>query len=186
MFFTMPNNYTQIKAYNYKRVFSTFFYQQWSFFAPPPTFNDKLYYEFVGSEDTLIIEAITPLLKAKKNKFLANDNENIIEYILSNTITAVSDKFREDYKLYKYEYCDNMNDDECASSFSKQKNEKMKNAEMLTLRNYGNIVYSKIDKQYSKFRILYTTTPIKKFASSDEQETEETLLFSSDYYEIQQ
>ena len=55
-FFTMPDNYLKIKALAYDKVFQSIFYQQWSFFAPPPTYNDFLYFEFA---DTLSGEVQT-------------------------------------------------------------------------------------------------------------------------------
>lgn len=44
--FVSPKNYITIKLYEEEQFFNTFFFQKWSFFAPPPKHNDRLYFEF--------------------------------------------------------------------------------------------------------------------------------------------
>ena len=79
----------------YSGLFQIFFYQRWGFFAPPPKSNDRLYYVFINKYDNskiLTFEVIESLLKDKHLNAPFNAKEDLIDYLLSNSIYALNDE----------------------------------------------------------------------------------------------
>lgn len=107
--FVTPDNYINISLLNYSVKFNTLFYQRWGFFAPPPKSNDRLYYIFtekLNPNKNRIFEIIEPILIEKSNNAPFNSREDIIDYILSNSIISLEEENRAvteflDYKLNK-------------------------------------------------------------------------------------
>ena len=46
LIFVSPKNFIKINLYEEEQIFNTFLFQKWGFFAPPPKYNDRLYYKF--------------------------------------------------------------------------------------------------------------------------------------------
>ena len=190
LFFTLPDNYLTIKMSKYEKLFSTFFYQKWSFFAPPPKTNERLYYEFVNSKlnDTLSIEVLKPLNERRKKEYLLNYDASVIDYILSNSFNGITDFLREELNYYKSEKCLNINENECHKNFIKIIRNKIDNLnEMKTLRNYGLLVSKKNinHKEYNKFRVILTSIDIKKINEKNKLFKEnETKIFETNFYNL--
>lgn len=190
IFFTMPENYLQIKALPYGKVFHTIFYQQWSFFAPPPQHNERLYYEFVNTEkqDTLLLEVLEPMQKKMREKFLSNDEESFIDYILSGSITNVTDAMSEQFRSYKFSECKEATEDECYDAFIEKFDAHLYDLNALnTLKNYGLILNrSRTNKQYNKFKIIGSQIMIKKFADREKEDVllDEEFTLETKYYDI--
>jgi hypothetical protein len=186
-FFTFPENYLQIKAMSYEKLFSTFFYQKWSFFAPPPQTNDRLYYEFVNQKDTISIEVLKPLNDKRKKEYIFNADSSVIDYVLSGCINGITDNLREDYNIYKFENCKSESELECHAEFIKKNTLKIQNlTETKTLLNYGLIVANKkinLEKYY-KVKFILTSVAIPKFSSRlDKNQTlSESQMYQSSYY----
>jgi hypothetical protein len=92
--YVSPNNYIKISLLEEMQTFNTFFFQKWGFFAPPPKFNDRLYYTFESKKDSTIsytFEVMEPLQKRKSSKAPFNSSENILDYVLSSTVHSISD-----------------------------------------------------------------------------------------------
>jgi hypothetical protein len=71
------------------------FEQRWSFFAPPPLHNNRLYYVFVDPADgnrSLQFEALDTVLAAKRAKAPFNDTEAILDYVINGSIEQI-DRF---------------------------------------------------------------------------------------------
>ncbi|CAM1341567.1 hypothetical protein [Tenacibaculum amylolyticum] len=188
VFFTMPENYLQIKANRLQKVFSTMFYQKWSFFAPPPKHNDRFYYEFSNSKDTLLLEVIKPIHKLRKEQYLANNDISIVDYILSNSINNISDIIREKYGNYKFINCENTDEEECFGDFLEKFDEEFyQTNELKTLRNYGLSIFKGQELgNYDKMKMSYTVIDIPKFAQrySDSIPENEKLIFETKYFDL--
>ncbi|MEN7546291.1 hypothetical protein AAG747_00135 [Rapidithrix thailandica] len=189
VFFTIPENYLQIKAIRLGKVFSTMFYQRWSFFAPPPQHNDRLYYQFIThNHDTLLYEVLQPVQKLRKKQYLANNDISIIDYVLSNSLNNISDQIRENFGNYKYLHCEGMDEDACFSMFLEGFEKEMYEMnEINTLKNYGiRLNHSKSDRHFYKFKVIYATVPVAKFAdrNNPEKVPKEQFVFETKYYDL--
>jgi hypothetical protein len=104
IFFNLPDNYLKIKSAKGNAYFQFFLFQRWGFFAPPPTFNDRLYfiYKSKGNSKSKIIEVLEDLYKQKSSRAPFNSKENIMDYLLSNSINSLCDDIveLENYKRY--------------------------------------------------------------------------------------
>jgi hypothetical protein len=189
IFFTIPENYLQIKGIRYERLFSSLFYQKWSFFAPPPKHNERLYYEFVSNKkDTLTIEVLEKINNERKKTYLKNDELSIIDYVLSNTISNITDIIRDNYNNYKFKSCDEKSEDNCFASFMNSFGDEMHMlGELKTLNNYGNQILEKHNYlgKYDKFKIISTNIPINKFSKRYENSiSDEIFIFSTRYFNL--
>ncbi len=190
LFFTVPENYLQIKSMQYQQLFSTFFYQQWSFFAPPPQYNDRLYYEFVNTKnDTIVVEVMEPIQNKRQENFLTNDDESIIDYLLLNSVSNVTDAIRENYNAYSYDSCRGTPEQECFEIFLKEFEKEMYSmSELKTLSNYGKIIRKKnnLSPAFSKFKIIHTNIPVRKFSDRGKKDLvpEEQFMMQTKYYDL--
>ncbi|CAM1371292.1 hypothetical protein [Tenacibaculum xiamenense] len=190
IFFTLPENYLKIKALKYEKIFSSFFYQRWSFFAPPPKFNDRLYYNFASQKDTIIMEAMKPIHDKRKSEYLFNNDISVVDYILSNSLNNISDIIREHYNAYKFENCDGKEEAECFKQFmDKFKKDFHKTNEVKTLMNYGKSLAKNrgLDDTF-KIKFVYATVDVPAFSKRHEKESEEEkkeqFVFETDYYNL--
>jgi hypothetical protein len=110
--FTLPNNYINLSLDKENQVFQFLFFQRWGFFAPPPTFDERLYFTYVNNlnKKTDTYEVIEPLNKEKKIKAPFNSREDIVDYILSNSITGIQDVMHETRDIYEYEKFDTISE----------------------------------------------------------------------------
>lgn len=105
--FSTPDNFFNITLLKHKRLFNTFFYQNWGFFAPPPKSNDRLYFIFLNknkSDKSYIFEAIEPILKEKHENAPFNGKSDLLDYLISNSINQIKDQsliINDNYKIEK-------------------------------------------------------------------------------------
>jgi len=94
LIFVSPKNFIKINLYEEEQIFNTFLFQKWGFFAPPPKYNDRLYYKFEKKKDStkfFLFEVMEPLQERKSKKAPFNSSEDILDYILSSTLYSISD-----------------------------------------------------------------------------------------------
>jgi hypothetical protein len=94
LIYVTPDNFINISLIEHNQKFETFFYQRWGFFAPPPQSNDRLYYYFQkknNKKEVIVYEVIEPLLKQKYLKAPFNGKEDLIDYLISNSINVIVD-----------------------------------------------------------------------------------------------
>lgn len=107
-FIVLPNN--PIKA-SYKRQvmdFGLLFDQRWSFFAPPPKTNTRLYYTFSDEKDSIskTFEVMKPLLDDKRKKAPFNSRVEIVDYILNGSIIHIYDLVIDQREKLQLQYKD--------------------------------------------------------------------------------
>ncbi len=78
-------------------LFQSFFFQRWGFFAPPPTYNDRLYYVFYKKQETgngkiIPREVCKNLFAEKSKKAPFNNEEDILDYIISNSLITITEE----------------------------------------------------------------------------------------------
>lgn len=191
IFFTFPENYLQIKALKYEQIFSIFLSQRWSFFAPPPQTNDRLYFEYITiKKDTVLLEVLEPLAKKRKYEFPFNSDRSTIDYVLANNIYSLSDYLRESFNIYKFENCNiNKSDDDCYTEFLNYYYPKFHEySELKSLINYGALIKSQSNAKFEieKLKIIATTIDIPKFNDrfNKHNTKKENKVFESKYYNL--
>lgn len=188
VFFTVPENYLQIKSLRYEKLFSTLFYQRWSFFAPPPQANERLYFEFVNSsKDTIAIEVLKPLNDRRKKEYLFNTDSSVADYVISSSISGITDFLREGLEEYKFTKCDSISDELCYKNFIENNKYQIQSLdEVKTLQNYGLLIAEKkIDlRKYDKLKFILTSVEITKFADRYEKNVNnvESKIFETLYF----
>ncbi|MBP0613907.1 hypothetical protein J8J42_12745 [Chryseobacterium sp. cx-311] len=92
LLYNSPNNYIKIKFEKELKIFDLFFNQRWGFFAPPPTFNNRLYYTFYDKNQKKIetFEVLQNLSEQKRYARPFNEREEMIDYLLNGPIIAIS------------------------------------------------------------------------------------------------
>ncbi len=176
--------------YKYYKKFDRIFFQRWGFFAPPPDFDERLYftYENVNNCDEKIsLEIFESLHKKSKNKYPFNDNEIALDYIIFNTVETVSSLIRNEYRNYEYSNSINSDENICFENFFDfLGNDYIDNPAGKSLINYGRLIAKKMDlPDHYTFQITYTTIPIPKFADRKKNTTrKEKIVFQTAKYNL--
>jgi len=168
--YVSPDNFIKVKADASLEVFKIFCEQRWGFFAPPPQYNDRLYYTFLDDQrnELATYEALEPLLMEKQRKKPWNTREDAIDYIVNGSMTNIIDFIIAQKEVYKQLYPD-------STSVVIEKKAKLAIIEryneippFVTLVEYGKIVANKnfTEAEYSKiesFKIAITQQQLPKF-----------------------
>jgi hypothetical protein len=187
--FNAPDNYINISLYKYNQLFQTFFYQKWSFFAPPPTFNERLYYEFRNIKDSsvMIFEAAEPICIAKQKNSPFNSKDDLLDYIISGSVNGVSDQMHELQESFKLDNLKKGKGDLDSLQYDTIKKFAQKSLGFHTLRNYAKYVAitNKLDITKYEIKIMFTRVPLPKFADRLKNEkAKEEMYFISNYFKM--
>ncbi len=73
------------------KQFEIYCYQKWTFFAPPPTYNTKLYYTFCSriTSERKTFSALDIILSEKRAHTPFNTGEELLDYVLSGSVEQV-------------------------------------------------------------------------------------------------
>lgn len=186
LIFSSPDNYINISLIEHSENFNTFLYQRWGFFAPPPQSDDRLYYVFEkksNNSELIVYEVIEPLLKKKQEKAPFNSNEDLTDYLISNSIYLITDAIRAVRESFEYD--------------SKIKNKKIIESELtikvnkiiestkpfITLMNYSKKVAKNNKINYEDYNVYLKITQrkIPKFIDRNNKniKIKEQLIFDS-------
>lgn len=91
IFFVAPPNPLNISADHGREIFNTHFFQRWSFFAPPPTYNQRVYIVFKSKSTKRkdVFEIIAPIVNAKHHKAPFNEYYQKMDYILASSLINI-------------------------------------------------------------------------------------------------
>ncbi|WP_343686615.1 hypothetical protein [Chryseobacterium gleum] len=89
--YNSPNNFIKIEHQKELKIFSTFFAQKWSFFAPPPQFNYKLYFTYLDENKNEIaaFEVYSSIIESKRNTRPFNGRAEMVDYTIYGSIEGV-------------------------------------------------------------------------------------------------
>ncbi|MFD0863477.1 hypothetical protein ACFQ1M_14775 [Sungkyunkwania multivorans] len=167
LFSVMPNNFIKLSHYRSHLLFDSFFRQRWSFFAPPPTSNDRLIYEYETNEGTVVVvEVLEDIYKNKTSKAPFNSNEDMMEYIIAGNVHSVSQFLAKhpDMVLAKSETLDTTTVKKIWSSVHNSSSVK-------TLINYAGIVAQKNNIAFDSVQMMISESKIQKFADRHKPDT---------------
>jgi hypothetical protein len=141
-------------------IFETFLYQKWSFFAPPPKYDDRLYYIFKKGENTQSFEVVALLNKAKTANAPFNSHENLLDYVISNQIHAIDASLSDFYSVNNIKNTENVE-----NIWLKFYEENKTNSYIRTLLNYAQIVAQQNNLNYKEYEvsIMISHIDIPKF-----------------------
>lgn len=185
MFFIFPNNPLNITLMCEKQIFETNFFQRWSFFAPPPNFNERVYIILKDqkSNQKNIYEIIEPILNLKSAKVPFNGQEQIYDYILSSTITNIEQNLRSFQEIFnsanqnkKIITADSINTENLV--FEIEKTEEFK-----TLTNYAKKVAfdNQLDIKKISYQIQIVKNSIPQFIDRRDKTQKSQVIFSSHF-----
>ncbi len=172
--FVSPKNYLNISLLEYSDLYNSFFYQKWAFFAPPPKTNERLYYIFENKnniKDIQIFEVIEPITKAKSEKNPFNTEEDLLDYVLSNSINNIRETIvnTNEFIIYQEQKLD--------KKFTKSEKEKFYDNEIdnlsrfKTLKNYSRNVAIKNNIDIRKYNVKFTISLIDIVPFSERKNT---------------
>lgn len=189
-FFVLPSNYLNVQAYRESKFFDLFLFQRWGFFAPPPTFNDRLYYTYYdknkNKKQIRSYEILENIYSQKQKQAPFNKKDEIMDYVISNTVNSLLDFSREANNLIEY---DSLLIPEHNNSNSKRTkfiiNEIEARHGFKTLANYGRILAKEngIKDSGDLFQIKITRISIPQFEDRYKQGSE-NLFFVSNIHKL--
>ena len=186
--FTIPDNYINLSLPKHKEYFDFYLFQKSAFFAPPPTFNDKLYYVFKSSktDSITIYEALYPIIKKKRRKAPFNTNEDLLDYVLSNSVNNIYSEmndFRDNCNYIKQR--DKTKDTmDCVLESIEYVEQSYT---FLTLKNYSNEIMktNNVKSDFDSVRLIISQVPIPKFQDRyNAQSVKESYGFISKFHKI--
>lgn len=187
--FTMPDNYISLQYYKQQRIFQTWLFQRWGFFAPPPNYDERLYYEFRDKQtyQTQTFEVLEPVVALKQQKAPFNWHEDIADYLLSGSMSGIADDLHDIQQelQYRHRYLEKNAADTSGQYMARQVIQH--GISFQTLKNYGAIVAGKnhIDTARHEVRLILTHVLLPKFADRYSQAPRhEEAFFVSDYVSL--
>lgn len=191
LFFTFPNNPLSAKNFELKLFFDTHLSQRWDFFAPPPTSNDRLYFSYFYNDPITKLkkvrtfEVLEPIITEKRKKAPFNKKEDVMDYIVSGSVSEIQNSIKELYdtleaqaKKNKFSYT--------VEDKNKRVIEMIERIESFTiLSNYALLVAqnNQIPLQKTAFKITITNIAIPKFINKNaSQKREEKIILSSNIH----
>ncbi len=105
LFFVFPKNPLNLSADKGKDFFQAHFFQTWSFFAPPPNYNERVYVVLTGKKDSAVdvIELLEPLLREKHRRAPFNSYHQAVDYVLNSSLIGMETNIRTMYNILNYE-----------------------------------------------------------------------------------
>ncbi|WP_143307829.1 hypothetical protein [Chitinophaga vietnamensis] len=186
--FTMPDNFVYLKLYPQSQTFQFWLFQRWGFFAPPPTFDERLYYEFRNkvTKQQQVVEVLEHITAEKQRKAPFNWHEEILDYVISGNVGGVSDMSSELHNNLVYQQKMNKKTGTDTAAEIRIRSYIQHSNSFLTLSNYGALVAreNNIDTAASEMRLLITRINLPKFSERNEPESaprKEDAVFMSDY-----
>lgn len=170
LLYNSPNNYLKIKFSKELSIFDMYFDQQWEFFAPPPTFNNRLYYTFLDDNRNEIatFEILSQLSNDKKNARPFNEREEMIDYIINGSVVSIVNQIIAVRDLEKINHSNFDIEKLNAIALEKITDNPYSISGYGILKNYSKTVAQNyLDKKYKSIKyvtIKINTVPIKKFS----------------------
>ena len=165
-YFNLPSNYLKIHCSGkFGNYFNFFMFQRWNFFAPPPNFNDRLYYTFKmkSNNKVEVYEVLEPLSKKKCEKAPFNGKEGILDYLLTNSVIGINDELYKKNRFNSFLIATEKQSD--SSHKIKKDSEILNTSNFQTLLAYGKLIIenNSSNQQFDSVQITIARIIIPKF-----------------------
>lgn len=183
IFFVAPSNPLNISADNGREIFNTHFFQRWSFFAPPPTYNQRVYIVFkdktTKSKD--VFEVIAPIVAAKHDKAPFNEYYQKIDYILASSLINIEGNVKLLHDVFGSKSMQSLFNGKDTSAKERIVYDIEKTSDFKTLMKYARKIAEEngINKEDVSCQIIITKVYIPQFVDRKLQKGKEEISFSS-------
>ena len=185
LIYVLPNNYLRIQADALISLMDVVIYQKWSFFAPPPQYDLRLYYVFKNANGNIYtFEVISNIVSEKKRKAPFNTSEEFLDYVISGASNHVVD-LKSEYMEYAKFLNKDSSDVFCYNYATNKINEEFANINAVkTIRNYSEFVINKnlLKKDITSMKFIVTGLALPKFSDRFNLKREETKYFESHFF----
>jgi hypothetical protein len=192
-YFNLPDTSLPIVTnYETYKKWDGIFYQRWGFFAPPPDYDDRLYYVYTNQSDTTkvnIYEIFENIHLERNKRYLYDDDLSNLDYILHNLSSPIGDLIRESYEIYNLKgNCENLGEysdcfqkyiDEARGSFDTSPN-------LTSLIKHSEIIAKKNNFNNHSVQIIFGAKELPKFKDRNNKNIirKEYPFFKSNIYNL--
>ncbi|WP_298737793.1 hypothetical protein [uncultured Chitinophaga sp.] len=183
IFFVAPANPLNISADIGREIFNTHFYQRWSFFAPPPTYNQRVYIIFKNTttKHKDVFEAIAPIVLAKHEKAPFNEYYQKMDYILASSLINIEGNVKLLHDVFASKSMQSLFKEKDTSVKERIVNDIEKTSDFRTLIKYARKIADEngINKNDVSCQVIITKVYIPQFVDRKLQKGKEEIAFSS-------
>jgi len=183
IFFVAPSNPLNISADNGREIFNTHFFQRWSFFAPPPTYNQRVYIVFKNksTKSKDVFEAIAPIVNAKHDHAPFNEYHQKMDYILASSLINIEGNVKLLHDVFASKSMESILKEKDTSVKERIVYDIEKTSDFKTLIKYARKIAeeNRIDKDDVSCQIIITKVYIPQFVDRKLQKGKEEIAFSS-------
>lgn len=192
-FFNLPDSSLPIlENYGLYKKWDGLFYQRWGFFAPPPDYDDRLYYVYTDLKDSsnvIVYEVFENLHKTRKKQYPFDDELSNLDYIIHNLSSPLGDLIRESYDIYKIKgNCDSLGIySDCFQKYMSSVREDFNTSPNLTtLIKHTKIIADLRNIKNSKVQIILGAKDLPKYRDRYKKDLvrKEYPFFKSNYYNL--
>jgi len=192
-FFNLPDSSLPIvQNFNLYKKWDGLFYQRWGFFAPPPDYDDRLYYVYADLKDSTKVTAyeVFENIHIKRKKLYPFDDElSTLDYILHNLASPIGDLIREGYDIHKIHHnCDSLEENSgCFQKYIGNARDDFNNSPNLTsLMKHAKIIAGLKNIKNTKVQIILGAIELPKFKDRYKKDLarKEYPFFKSNYYNL--
>jgi hypothetical protein len=183
IFFVAPSNPLNISADNGREIFNTHFFQRWSFFAPPPTYNQRVYIVFKNksTKNKDVFEIIAPIVTAKHDKAPFNEYYQKMDYILASSLINIEGNVKLLHDVFANKSMQSLFRGKDTSVKERIVNDIERTSDFKTLVKYAQKTAeeNRINKNDVSCQIIITKVYIPQFVDRKLQKGKEEISFSS-------
>jgi hypothetical protein len=191
LLYNTPNNAVRVMFDEELAAFESWGYQKWTFFAPPPLDNDRLYFAFSSRKgEGVLIEVLQGIYKRKQCERPFNVRTEVIDYLVSGAARGIADSFAEVKryeKVHVFYEGDPLFLDDIAHMYLDPTNH-TEGANVRLLLRYAATVAAKsgLDPEGLKVQIAYSKLPLRPFMHRNnlDMETAEKVVFRTNLLDV--
>lgn len=187
IFFIFPKNPLNLSVQKERDYFQSNFFQRWSFFAPPPNYNQRVYFvyenKFTKKKD--IFEIIKPILDKKHKTAPFNFYYQTLDYILASSLINIDGNIRLLQDVINHENLKATGTVKLSDSMITQKlvSDIEKTADFITLIKYAQKIAKEnnIDIYSVSYQIQISKISMPQFVDRNTTLGKEEISFSSHF-----
>ncbi len=190
LFFIMPKNPLNLSVQKERDFFQANFFQRWSFFAPPPNYNQRVYFVYKNKLTSKkdIFEVIKPILDKKHSTAPFNFYYQTLDYILASSLINIEGNVRLLQDVLTHENFKATNNLKLSDSIVTQKivSDIEKTTDFKTLAKYAKKIAleNKIYILNCTYKIKISKKYIPQFIDRNIDTGKEEISFSSHFLEF--
>lgn len=179
----LPKNPISIKGYKFNNAFQTIFFQNWSFFAPPPKYNQHVFVVVKNKKNQKdVFEIVTPILRKKSELAPFNNKYQILDYVIASSVINIDGNIRMYNDLVNY---NNHNiSDSIKTIFVVNQIEKTN--DFKSLKRYAEkiLLNQNYDFDSIEFQIQLEREYLPQYADRFSNQRKSEITFSSNYLKL--